>query len=72
MHEVLGASDDGLDGTTLINLTSGDSGKARETARWVAARGARYLDGAVMAIPSAIGTPDAVILQSGARSDFDA
>jgi 3-hydroxyisobutyrate dehydrogenase-like beta-hydroxyacid dehydrogenase len=72
VREVLGASDVELDGTTLINLTSGDSGQARETARWAEARGARYLDGAVMAIPPAIGTPDAVILQSGARSDFEA
>ncbi|PNG16564.1 NAD(P)-dependent oxidoreductase [Streptomyces cahuitamycinicus] len=72
VHEVLGASDVELSGTTLINLSSGDSGQARETARWAQARGARYLDGAVMAIPSAIGTPDAVILQSGARPDFDA
>ncbi|MEU1917677.1 NAD(P)-dependent oxidoreductase [Streptomyces massasporeus] len=72
VHETLGAADAELDGTTLINLTSGDSGQARETARWVEARGARYLDGAVMAVPSIIGTPDAVILQSGARADFDA
>jgi 3-hydroxyisobutyrate dehydrogenase-like beta-hydroxyacid dehydrogenase len=72
VREVLGASDVELDGTTLINLTSGDSGQARETARWAEARGARYLDGAVMAIPPAIGTPDAVILHSGARSDFEA
>ncbi|MFF5967174.1 NAD(P)-dependent oxidoreductase [Streptomyces collinus] len=72
VHETLGAADVELGGTTLINLTSGDSGEARETARWAEARGARYLDGAAMAVPSAIGTPDAVILQSGARSDFDA
>ncbi|MFF9115528.1 NAD(P)-dependent oxidoreductase [Streptomyces massasporeus] len=72
VHEALGATDVELDGTTLINLTSGDSGQARETARWAEARGARYLDGAVMAVPSTVGTSDAVILQSGARSDFDA
>ncbi|MFE7897552.1 NAD(P)-dependent oxidoreductase [Streptomyces sp. NPDC057424] len=72
VREALGTSDVELSGTTLINLTSGDSGQARETARWAEARGARYLDGAVMAIPSTIGTSDAVILQSGARSDFDA
>ncbi|MEU1006201.1 NAD(P)-dependent oxidoreductase [Streptomyces tibetensis] len=72
VREALGAADVKLDGTTLINLTSGDSGQARETARWAEARGARYLDGAIMAIPSTIGTPDAVILQSGTRSDFDA
>ncbi|GAA2762626.1 NAD(P)-binding domain-containing protein [Streptomyces paradoxus] len=72
VREALGAADVQLDGTTLINLTSGDSGQARETARWAQARGARYLDGAIMAIPSTIGTSDAVILQSGTRSDFDA
>ncbi|AMW10609.1 6-phosphogluconate dehydrogenase [Streptomyces qaidamensis] len=72
VHETLGASGVELGGTRLINLTSGDSGQARETARWAEARGARYLDGAIMAIPSTVGTPDAVILQSGARSDFDA
>ncbi|MFF8934016.1 NAD(P)-dependent oxidoreductase [Streptomyces paradoxus] len=72
VREALGASDVELEGTTLVNLTSGDSGQARETARWAEARGARYLDGAIMAIPSTIGTSDAVILQSGARSDFDA
>ncbi|CAL9589219.1 hypothetical protein SUDANB1_05188 [Streptomyces sp. enrichment culture] len=72
VRETLGASDAEVGGTTLVNLTSGDSGQARETARWAEERGARYLDGAVMAIPSTIGTSDAVILQSGARSDFDA
>ncbi|MEV0771407.1 NAD(P)-dependent oxidoreductase [Nocardia salmonicida] len=57
--------------TTLLNLTSGDSAQARETARWFARRGAHYLDGAIMAIPQAIGTPDAVILHSGPQADFD-
>ncbi|WP_030664016.1 NAD(P)-dependent oxidoreductase [Streptomyces rimosus] len=72
VRELLGASDAGLDGATLINLTSGSSGQARETARWAERRGARYLDGAVMAIPSAIGTDEAVILHSGAQADFEA
>ncbi|MEV5892835.1 NAD(P)-dependent oxidoreductase [Nonomuraea fuscirosea] len=72
MYELLGASDAELDGTTLINLTSGDSAQARQAARWAEQRGARYLDGAVMAIPSAIGTPEAVILHSGPQPDFEA
>ncbi|MFF5366400.1 NAD(P)-dependent oxidoreductase [Streptomyces sp. NPDC013187] len=71
-HELLDSGDVTLEGTTLVNLTSGDSGQAREAARWAEQRGARYLDGAVMAIPSTIGTAEAVILQSGARADFDA
>lgn len=58
-----------LSGATLVNLTSGDSAQARETARWAAQRGARYLDGAIMAVPPVIGTPDALILLSGPEED---
>lgn len=72
MYELLGASDVVLDGTTLINLTSGDSAQARDAARWAEQRGARYLDGAIMAVPPAIGTADAVILHSGPQSHFEA
>jgi 3-hydroxyisobutyrate dehydrogenase-like beta-hydroxyacid dehydrogenase len=72
MHELLGATDVELDGTMLINLTSGDSAQARETAHWAEKRGAHYLDGAIMAIPPAIGTAEAVILHSGPQSDFEA
>lgn len=72
MYELLGASDVVLDGTTLINLTSGDSAQARDAARWAEQRGARYLDGAIMAVPPAIGTADAVILHSGPQPDFEA
>jgi 3-hydroxyisobutyrate dehydrogenase-like beta-hydroxyacid dehydrogenase len=72
MHELLGADDVALDGKTLINLTSGGSAQARETARWAGKRGAHYLDGAIMAIPPAIGTAEAVILHSGPQPDFEA
>ncbi|MEV6245296.1 NAD(P)-binding domain-containing protein [Streptomyces sp. NPDC051742] len=72
VRELLGASDVALDGTTLVNLTSGDSVQARETARWAGERGARYLDGAVMAVPPVIGTADAVILHSGPAAVFEA
>lgn len=61
-----------LAGTTLVNLTSASSAQARETARWAVQRGARYLDGAIMAVPPAIGTAEAVILHSGPRTDFEA
>lgn len=72
VRELIGQ--DGVDvaGATLVNLTSSSSSQARETARWAARSGARYLDGAIMAVPSAIGTADAVVLHSGPRSDFDA
>ncbi|MDA3645877.1 NAD(P)-binding domain-containing protein [Saccharopolyspora indica] len=72
VHELLGASDVELNGTTVINLTSGDSTQAGETARWAQERGARYLDGAIMAIPSTIGTPDGIILASGPKPVFEA
>ncbi|WP_346111053.1 NAD(P)-dependent oxidoreductase [Nonomuraea maheshkhaliensis] len=72
VYDLFGASDTELDGRTLINLTSGDSAQARDAARWAERRGARYLDGAVMAVPPAIGTAEAVILHSGPRPDFEA
>nr|AUD39495.1 WHU imine reductase 10 [synthetic construct] len=72
MHGLLGADDIELDGMTLVNLTSGDSAQAREAAQWAEQRGARYLDGAIMAPPPAIGTADATILHSGPQADFEA
>ncbi|GAA4974559.1 3-hydroxyisobutyrate dehydrogenase-like beta-hydroxyacid dehydrogenase [Nonomuraea thailandensis] len=71
VHELLGASDGTLEGTTLINLTSGTSAQARQAAQRAAGRGARYLDGAIMAIPQTIGTDEAVILHSGPRADLE-
>ena len=72
MRELLGASDIELDGRTLINLTSGDSAQAREAAQWAEQRGARYLDGAITAVPPAIGTAEAMILHSGPQPHFEA
>lgn len=71
LHELLDADEVDLADTTLVNLTSGSSAQAREAARWAEQRGAHYLDGAIMAIPSAIGTADAVILHSGRQTDFE-
>ncbi len=70
-HELLHPLGEALDGRVVVNLTSGTSRAARETAEWAARQGATYLDGAIMAIPSAIGTADAVVLYSGPRSAFD-
>ncbi|MEU2032299.1 NAD(P)-dependent oxidoreductase [Nocardia amamiensis] len=72
VHDLLGTSEIDLNGTMLINLTSGNSAQAREAAQWAGQRGARYLDGAIMAVPPAIGTAEAVILHSGPQSDFEA
>ncbi|MFD7631746.1 NAD(P)-dependent oxidoreductase [Streptomyces sp. NPDC059851] len=72
VYDLLGAHEADLDGTTLVNLTSGSSAQAREAARWAEQRGARYLDGAIMAVPPAIGTAEAVILHSGPHPHFEA
>ncbi|RSM61392.1 6-phosphogluconate dehydrogenase [Amycolatopsis sp. WAC 01376] len=69
VRDLLG--DAGLEGATLVNLSSGSSAQSRETSVWAEKRGARYLDGAIMAIPSTIGTAEAMILLSGPRPDFD-
>ncbi|MBM7818421.1 3-hydroxyisobutyrate dehydrogenase-like beta-hydroxyacid dehydrogenase [Cellulosimicrobium cellulans] len=60
-----------LDGRVLVNLTSGEPEQARELARWADQGGARSLDGAIMAVPSTIGTADAIILLSGSRAAFE-
>ncbi|WP_426310652.1 NAD(P)-dependent oxidoreductase [Cellulosimicrobium sp. E-16] len=60
-----------LDGRVLVNLTSGDPEQARELARWTDQAGARSLDGAIMAVPSTIGTADAIILLSGSATAFE-
>jgi 3-hydroxyisobutyrate dehydrogenase-like beta-hydroxyacid dehydrogenase len=72
MRELLGARDIELESTMLINLTSSSSAEARAAAQWAEQRGADYLDGAIMAIPPAIGTAEAVILYSGPQTDFEA
>jgi 3-hydroxyisobutyrate dehydrogenase-like beta-hydroxyacid dehydrogenase len=61
-----------LAGRVVVNLTSGTSKQARETAEWAAQRGATYLDGVILAIPPAIATPDATLLYSGPRAAFEA
>lgn len=72
VHKILDPLGDALDGRVLVNLASGTSAQARETAAWAARRGAGYLDGAIMAVPDGIGTPDALLVYSGPRPVFAA
>jgi 3-hydroxyisobutyrate dehydrogenase-like beta-hydroxyacid dehydrogenase len=44
VHELLDPLADVLAGRVLVNLTSGTSQQARETAEWAAQRGSTYLD----------------------------
>ncbi len=59
-----------LDGRTVVNLTTGTPADAQKLSALVSERGATYLDGGIMAIPSLIGTPHAVVLYSGAEGAF--
>ncbi|MFH9331038.1 NAD(P)-dependent oxidoreductase [Streptomyces althioticus] len=62
-----------LTGKDLVNLTTGTPAQARARAAWAAERGARCLDGGIMAVPPMIGVPEAggFVLHSGARDLFD-
>jgi 3-hydroxyisobutyrate dehydrogenase-like beta-hydroxyacid dehydrogenase len=61
-----------LDGRVIVNLTSGTPAEARSLGPWIDARGARYVDGGIMAIPPMIGSRDALVLYSGSRAAFGA
>ncbi|MFJ8075221.1 NAD(P)-dependent oxidoreductase [Streptomyces sp. NPDC096176] len=69
--EVLADAD--LTGKDLVNLTTGSPGDARGRAAWAAERGARLLDGGIMAVPPMIGAPDSggYVLYSGPRDLFE-
>ncbi|NBE50005.1 NAD(P)-dependent oxidoreductase [Streptomyces boluensis] len=59
-------------GVTLVNVGSGSPEGAAKAEHWVNARGANYLDGAVLCYPQQIGTPDGFILFSGSPSVWEA
>lgn len=71
VRSVLDPLGEELDGHTVVNLTSSTSDQARELAAWATGHGADYLDGAIMAIPPAMGGPEAVLLHSGDQQVFD-
>ncbi|MFF0221803.1 NAD(P)-dependent oxidoreductase [Streptomyces sp. NPDC004629] len=62
-----------LTGRDLVNLTTGTPAQARARAAWARERGARYLDGGIMAVPPMIGVPQAggYVLYSGSRELFE-
>ena len=63
---------DGVDvsGRTVVNLTTHTPEEAAKVSTLVTERGADYLDGGIMAIPSMIGTPAATVLYSGSAQAF--
>jgi len=60
----------GLNGRVLIQLTSGTPQEARESEAWARKHNVDYLDGKILAWPRHIGTPEATIVVSGAKSAF--
>ncbi|MET7358805.1 NAD(P)-binding domain-containing protein [Streptomyces sp. NPDC005562] len=69
--EVLAAAD--LTGKDLVNLITSTPAQARARAVWADRRGARYLDGGIMAVPPMIGAPEAggYVFYSGSRGLFE-
>ncbi|MGW4557635.1 NAD(P)-dependent oxidoreductase [Streptomyces sp. NPDC004365] len=70
--------DEALAGTDLadkdlVNLTTSTPAQARARAEWARERGARYLDGGIMAVPPLIGVPEAggYVFYSGSRELFE-
>ncbi|WP_327150764.1 NAD(P)-dependent oxidoreductase [Nocardia sp. NBC_01329] len=72
MYDVLGAAGDHLPGKAIVNLSSDSPEETRTAARWVHARGGRFLAGGVMADAAGVGGADAFIFYSGEREVFDA
>ncbi|MGW0512050.1 NAD(P)-dependent oxidoreductase [Streptomyces olivaceoviridis] len=60
-----------LAGRDLVNLTTGTPADARRRAAWAEKRGARFLDGGIMAVPPMIGAPGAFVLYSGHPELFE-
>jgi 3-hydroxyisobutyrate dehydrogenase-like beta-hydroxyacid dehydrogenase len=72
VEETLGLAVDELRGRTLVNVTTTTPNEARALAAWAAEHGIDYLDGAIMAVPSMIGSPAAQIFYSGSRAAYEA
>lgn len=57
VREALADAD--LTGKDLVDLTTSTPAESHARAVWAAGRGARFLDGGIMAVPPMIGAPDA-------------
>lgn len=71
VEEVLAGTD--LAGKDLVNLTTSTPAQARARAEWARERGARYLDGGIMAVPPMVGIPEAggYVFYSGSAELFE-
>ncbi|MGL4892178.1 MAG: NAD(P)-dependent oxidoreductase, partial [Aeromonas veronii] len=69
-QQLLDEASDAVAGKLLVQLSTGSPQGARALESWSHARGARYLDGAILCFPDQIGTTDASIICSGANTAF--
>jgi 3-hydroxyisobutyrate dehydrogenase-like beta-hydroxyacid dehydrogenase len=58
-------------GGAVINLATGTPEEAQAMVEWAAARDVGYLDGAMLAVPQSVATPDAQFLYSGSTEVFE-
>jgi 3-hydroxyisobutyrate dehydrogenase-like beta-hydroxyacid dehydrogenase len=72
VEETLGPVAGELRGRTLVNVTTTTPNESRELAAWAAEHGIDYLDGAIMAVPSMIGSRTGQIFYSGSRAAYEA
>ncbi|MFE0738494.1 NAD(P)-dependent oxidoreductase [Streptomyces sp. NPDC058855] len=63
--ELLATLPESLAGRTVVNLTNGTPAQARALSEQVTERGARYVDGGIMAVPQMIAGPHAYVFYSG-------
>jgi 3-hydroxyisobutyrate dehydrogenase-like beta-hydroxyacid dehydrogenase len=59
-----------LSGRVLVQLSTGTPNEARAGAQWAQEVGAGYLDGAILAYPDQMGTPEAALLVAGPLPTF--
>ncbi|MES5824524.1 NAD(P)-binding domain-containing protein [Streptomyces sp. RG80] len=69
--EALESTAAALKGRALVTLNSGSPAGARQMAEWAHGHGARYLDGAIKNVPSAVGAEDTLLYYGGDNSVFD-
>ncbi|GAA0852635.1 NAD(P)-binding domain-containing protein [Bifidobacterium pullorum subsp. gallinarum] len=70
VRSVLEFAGEALAGKILINMTTGSPFQAREMAEWAAGNNIDYIDGVIMTLPPAVGTPESAIMYSGSESAY--
>ncbi|MFG3258910.1 NAD(P)-dependent oxidoreductase [Streptomyces sp. NPDC048172] len=70
VRQALGPAAAALRGRTVVNLANSTPEHARELAGWAAGHGADYLDGAMMALPETVATPEGFFLYGGSQRAF--